>query len=94
MAAISTPSPLARLRAWRTTRRKSSADLLALGAVTVAAFVLLLVGFDALGGTAMVTRAFSGTLSARSTADYSGTFGVRVKPLRPNGAGPTDSPGR
>ncbi len=91
MAAISSPSPLARLRAWRATRRKSAADFLALGLVTVAAFMLLLLGFDAMGGTNLVAHAFSGTLSARSRADYSGTFGVRVKPLRPDGASTADA---
>jgi hypothetical protein len=82
-APSSAASPVARLRTWRATRRKSQADFLAMGAATFAAFVVLLFGFDLLGGSALVERVIGGTLRARTSADYSVRVDQRVKPVRP-----------
>lgn len=54
-----------------------------MGAATFAAFVVLLFGFDLLGGSALVERLIEGTLRARTRADYSVRVEQRVKPVRP-----------
>lgn len=82
---------------WRETRRKSPADFLALGAATFATFVVLLFGVDLLAGSDLVERLISGTLRARTRADYSVRVEQRVKPVRSTTvttAQPTPADGR
>ena len=55
-----------------------------MGAATVAVFVVLLFGVDRMAGGGLVERIFSGTLQARTRADYSVTTDQRVKPIRPS----------
>jgi hypothetical protein len=56
-----------------------------MAAVTIAAFVVVLLVFEQVTDTPLVSRIFAGTIAARTRADYSATFSPRIKPQRQTG---------
>ena len=78
MAALTIPLVLRR----RVSHRRSVAEYLSMGALTVAIFTASLLIFERATNVSLVSRIFEGTIGARTRADYSVSFVPRIKPQR------------
>ena len=93
MAALTVPLVLRR----RVSRRRSLAEYLSMGAITVALFTAGVFVFERVTNVSLVARIFEGTIGARTRADYSMSLVPRVKPVRSTvvvAATPTAAPAR
>jgi hypothetical protein len=81
VAALSIPLAVRR----RVSRRRSTLEYLSMAAVTIVAFVVLLLAIEQVTDTPLVSRIFAGTIAARTRADYSVTLSPRIKPQRQSG---------
>ena len=80
MAALPVPLVLRR----RAGKRRSALEYLSMAAVTIALFVVALLVIERITDTPLVSRIWSGTIAARTRADYSVTLSPRIRPMRPS----------
>ena len=66
----------------RVSRRRSALAYLAMAAVTIAVFIVVLLAIEQVTDTPLVSRIFAGTIAARTRADYSVSIIPRIKPVR------------